>query len=80
MPGFGRCATYVAAESHIDETLEPYDWYREIVLLGCRKLALPRDYLARIEGVSARRDPEPHRHAENWHLIELLRESHAETS
>ena len=75
VPGFGRCATYVAAESHVDEALLPYDWYREIVLLGCRELELPRDYVARIESVATQPDPEPQRRAENWRIVGLLRES-----
>ena len=79
VPGFGRCATYVAAESHVDETLVPYDWYRELVVLGCQHLALPRDYVARVEQVSVRTDPEPERRAENWRLVEMLRESRRQT-
>ena len=75
VPGYGRCATYTAAESHIDEALVPYDWYRELVLLGCRELALPADYMAQIGRVAAQPDPEPRRHAENWRIVELLRES-----
>lgn len=79
VPGFGRCATYVAAESHVDDALAPYDWYRELVLLGCRHLALPDDYIARIEQVAVRPDPEPQRHARSWRLVEMLRESRAQT-
>ena len=79
VPGFGRCATYIAAESYVDETLVPYDWYREMVLLGCRELALPQDYVARIERVAARPDPEPQRQAENWRIVERLRESRGRT-
>lgn len=79
VPGFGRCATYIAAESHVDEALVPYDWYREMVLLGCRELALPQDYVARIERVAATPDPEPQRHEENWRVVERLRESRGRT-
>ena len=75
VPGHGRCATYVAADSHIDEALVPYDWYREWVLLGCRELLLPRAYVARIERVTAQTDPDPQRSADNWRVIDGLRES-----
>ncbi len=75
VPGFGRCATYIATESHIDEALAPYDWYRELVLLGCRELALPQDYVERIHGVAVLPDPEPRRHEENWRIVKMLRES-----
>lgn len=79
VPGFGHCATYLAAESHVDDALVPYDWYRELVLLGCRHLALPDDYVRRIERVTVRPDPEPERHAANWRIVEMLRESHTQT-
>ena len=79
VPGFGRCATYIAAASHIDDALLPYDWYRELVLLGCRHLALPDDYVTRIEQVAVRPDPEPQRRAANWRIVEMLRESRTQT-
>ena len=79
VPGHGRCATYVAAESHIDEALVPYDWYREMVLLGCRELLLPSTYAARIERVTAQPDPDPQRGADNWRIIDRLRESRGGT-
>ena len=79
VPGVGHCATYIAAESHVDDALAPYDWYRELVLLGCRHLALPDDYTGRIGRVAVRTDPEPQRRARNWQLVEMLRESHRQT-
>ena len=75
VPGFGPCMTYDAARSHIDEQLRPYDWYKEIVLLGCRELGLPRGYVANIVAIQAQRDPDPRRRQENRSTIEMLRQS-----
>ena len=78
VPGFGECATYLAAESHIDDALVPYDWYRELVLLGCRKLGLPADYVRRIEQMAVTQDADPRRCQDNWKIVEMLRASQAQ--
>jgi hypothetical protein len=57
VPGFGICLTYLGATSHICTALKPYDWYKEIVLLGCRKLDLP----------------DRKRSREQWQTVERLR-------
>ena len=72
MPAYGRCFSYTASETYIDDTLEPYDWYRALVLAGARLLAFPKDYVSAIAGVSACRDPEPARHQEMWDLVDLI--------
>jgi len=72
MPTYGRCFSYTASETYIDDTLEPYDWYRELVLAGARWLHFPKDYVSAIAGVSAYRDPELPRHQEMWDLVDLI--------
>ena len=37
VPEFGRCSTYLGSASHVCNDLAPFDWYKEMVLLGCRK-------------------------------------------
>lgn len=75
VPKFGECATYLAAESHIDESLVPYDWYKELVLLGCRELGFAADYVRRIERITVTQDSDPKRRDDNWKIVEMLRES-----
>ncbi len=75
VPQYGDCATYVAAESRVDEKLQPYDWYRELVLLGCKALDLPTDYVRRIESVSTMPDPDSDRRRDRWSTVRMLRES-----
>ena len=73
VPGFGECATYIAADSRVDETLQPYDWYRELVLLGCEALGLPLDYARRIESVAAMPDPDSDRRRDRWETVTMVR-------
>lgn len=57
--------TYLAASSHINEELVPYDWYWDFVVAGARLHALPEDYCAHsITGVSHRPDTRPGKDAE----------------
>lgn len=69
IPGFGECFSYTASESHIDDRLQPYDWYRALVLAGARALGFPKDYVAGIAGTRARRDPDARRHEQMWDLV-----------
>jgi hypothetical protein len=58
IPGLGDCASYTAEESHIDDSLQPYDWYKELVLIGARFHGFPNDYLKRVESIQVLRDPD----------------------
>lgn len=73
VPGFGQCFSYAAMASHISDGLNPYDWYREMVLIGCRRHGFPDDYIAEIRRISVDRDPDVGRSRENWEIVELLR-------
>lgn len=73
VPEFGACYTYVATSTHTSGSLNPYDWYKEIVLLGCYRHAFPCDYVARIEAIATVADPDSERNGRNWEIVELLR-------
>jgi len=73
VPGFGECFTYVASPSHIRSDLHPFDWYKEMVILGCRKLDFPGEYTADIESAVTNRDPDTARHQSMWSIVEKLR-------
>ncbi|MCH8505290.1 MAG: gamma-glutamylcyclotransferase [Ectothiorhodospiraceae bacterium] len=45
----------------IDDSLKPYDWYREHVLIGARQHGLPAVYVAGIEAVEPVPDPDRER-------------------
>ena len=73
IPSFGDCATYVAEPAYVDETLRPYDWYRDFVLEGANYHGFPDEYVARIASVSAVRDPDADRSASQLALLERIR-------
>lgn len=68
---------YVAASTHIDPTLVPYDWYKEMVLLGARYHRLPPAYVEVIDAMSSVPDPDPTRAAENAVILENMRRLNA---
>lgn len=74
VPGFGLCFAYIAADSHIDLSIQPYDWYVELVVLGCKTLGLPATYTAGIQEVGTTSDPDPERRRANWNIVEKLKQ------
>ena len=72
IPELGDCGSYVADETYIDDSLVPYDWYKEMVLIGARTHGFPDEYLKQIESVQARYDPDPIRRVKNWKTVELV--------
>ncbi len=74
-PGFGECFTYVAPPSYIDHELRPYTWYKELVLVGCKALEFPVDYIAMIGNVAAIDDVDKERYAANMQLVDSVRMS-----
>ena len=73
VPGLGDCATYAAQPSHIDDSLAPYDWYKELVLTGARLHRFPDKYLDRIESTLADADPHPDRRIQSWKTVDLVK-------
>ena len=63
---------YIAATTHIDETLQPYTWYRELVRLGARHHGFPDSYFAAFLAVDALPDPNAARHERNQRLISMI--------
>lgn len=61
VPGFGRCFTYIAMDAYIDDTLTPFDWYRRLVIDGCRYHGFPASYVTRIGAVPTQPDPDESR-------------------
>lgn len=53
----------------LQEDLVPYTWYRALVVAGAREHGLPASYIAELEVVSAKEDPDRNRHEKNMRLI-----------
>lgn len=75
IPDFGECRTYISADSHVDESIQPFDWYRELVVLGCSYLEFPETYIASIAAIDSISDPDSARREQNEDLIERIRRS-----
>jgi hypothetical protein len=45
VPGFGVCYCYRASASHVDDTVAPFCWYKELVVAGCRFHEFPAAYV-----------------------------------
>ena len=73
LPLFGECQTYIAEDHAIDESLVPMDWYRELVLMGCRANGFPDDYVRRVEATRSVIDPDVSRRREHWRLVESIK-------
>ena len=72
IPGFGSCASYVAEELYIDDSLRPYDWYKELVVAGAKFHGFPDQYVAQIESVPASEDPDAQRQHRQWQLVRAV--------
>lgn len=69
----GECMSYSAENSYIDNSLVPYDWYKELVLVGARAHDFPIEYIDKITAVTARQDPDPRRNAMRWNTVEMVK-------
>ena len=72
IPEFGECATYVAEDSYIDESLRPYDWYMKLVALGAQAHRFPRCYRQMIDEIRASRDPDERRRLVNGRIVRAI--------
>jgi len=61
--------TYVADEKAIDDSLEPYSWYKDLVLGGAIEHALPEFYIRKIQSVNAKQDMNKAREERNRKLL-----------
>lgn len=75
--GVVRSFHYFAADDHVDPSLQPYHWYKELVLAGARFHGLPAAYVAGIENIDSVEDPNPDRRAQNEALLQTCRSARA---
>lgn len=50
--------TYVASPGHVDDTLSPFEWYRELVVRGAQSFGLPEEYVDALRRTPAEEDPD----------------------
>ena len=70
LPNFGLCYTYIASDSHIDNRLAPFTWYKALVLAGCQYHRFPQKYIQDIAAVPDQLDADSNRHRHNLDIVE----------
>ena len=68
-----RPFTYRASATHIHPDMQPFSWYRDLVMAGAEYLDLPRSYKQGLSGVAVQHDPDPKRHSEHVALLGRIR-------
>ena len=53
--------TYLADPTYIDESLQPYTWYKDFVLSGAKEHGLPNPYVTALDTQVAVKDPDAKR-------------------
>lgn len=68
---------YIAETSHIDNSLKPFHWYKDLVTYGARYHQLPASYLEMIDAVESVPDPDLQRDNLHQSLLHDLGEMSA---
>jgi hypothetical protein len=63
--GTGIIQAQFYSATAIDAVLEPYDWYKTLVIAGAREHGLPADYIAALSAARTKPDPDKTRAARN---------------
>lgn len=53
----------------IEDSLQPYSWYKALVVAGAKEHCLPAAYVAQLEAAEAVKDPDAGRHASNMAMV-----------
>jgi hypothetical protein len=67
--GVFQADAYKATPDAIDETLIPYNWYRDLVLAGAREHGFSAEYIAHIESFAVEDDPDTEREKRNRDIL-----------
>ena len=69
-PSFeGECFAYVAQASYVDDNIAPYEWYKRLVLEGCRFHSFPAKYIKMVQSFDSVSDQNELRTRDNFRLI-----------
>ena len=66
------CFTYFAQASYIENSLKPYHWYKDLVVLGAKHLRFPKDYVRSIELIESVKDPDEARRMQSQALTQRI--------
>lgn len=66
------CLTYLAQPSYIQNSLKPFHWYKELIVLGAKHLQFPNAYIRSLESIESIEDPDEERQIQHQSLIERI--------
>lgn len=67
-----NCFAYFANDSHIEDDIAPYHWYKEIVELGAKYHNFPSKYITKIASINSKQDPDEIRREKHEKLIATM--------
>ena len=73
--GVVRAFHYFAADDYIDHSLQPYHWYKQLVVAGARFHDFPAQYVHSIEQIGSVEDPDPERRRRNERLLQRCQDT-----
>ena len=68
-----ECCAYVADKSAEKENLLPYDWYRDMVVIGAIENSLESEYIAFLKAFQYSIDPDYERRKKKYFIIQPLK-------
>lgn len=68
-----NCFVYFGEDSHLDESLKPFHWYKSLVVLGAQFNRFPEDYINPIQLTESVQDPDTTRRRSNEVLISKIK-------
>lgn len=66
------CFTYIASIDALRSDMQPYTWYRDLVIAGAEFQGFPSDYVEELKRLETLSDPNSDRASENAELLERL--------
>ncbi|RTL59998.1 MAG: gamma-glutamylcyclotransferase [Sphingobacteriales bacterium] len=60
---------YLADSKSIDNTLLPYDWYKEFIVTGAIQNKLPAEYISQLQSIICIHDPDEERGIKNYSIL-----------
>ncbi|TWI78988.1 AIG2 family protein [Lacibacter cauensis] len=60
---------YIADSNSIDNTLLPYDWYKEFIVSGAIQNKLPAEYILQLQSITCIRDHNEERRIKNYSIL-----------
>jgi hypothetical protein len=60
---------YIADSNSIDNTLLPYDWYKEFIISGAIQNKLPAEYISQLQSIICIRDHDEERRTKNYSIL-----------